>query len=256
MKRIFSILILLICSSQVKAECHSASLTIFPSSSSVCQNPIFIIEGYGLSEDIVTKLNINYPVYLQSGSKKINLLVVEVLEGDLYLTQAILKPAAELEAGVEYILLIDSLPKSQPLKAYNPSTRTYTPYTYKTLAKKDTENPVLKSEPKEVKKVYQHFGCGPAINVVYAFKINDESHVFVKTCVKNTETGKTTTYYLMLLGGQIRVGQDMCAGAFSLKTGNMFEVTFSFMDASGNVLPWNGKTLRFARPTPENSVEE
>lgn len=253
MKSFLTLLALLFISSGIKADCASSGLLVIPASSSVCQNPVFMIEGYGTSETIINNLNIKHPVYLQSGTNKIKLLVLEICVGDLYLTQAILKPEKELDAGLIYTLHIDSLPVRESLREYNSSTRNYTAYTYRTLAKKDIQKPVLKSSPKEIGKQYLMYGCGPSINVIYSLDINDETTVFVKTSVRNIETGKTTTYYLLTSGGQIRVGQDMCSGAFSLTEGNLFEVTFSFMDASGNILPWNGKTYQFSRPTPENS---
>ncbi|MCU0433727.1 MAG: hypothetical protein MUC87_09770 [Bacteroidia bacterium] len=254
MKTLYLLLPFLIFFTPANADCSSRGLSVFPGSSTVCQNAVFMLEGYGESQAIVNNLNTQYPVYLKAGSKKVKLIVLEICEGEFWLTQAILKPESELEADVRYTLHIDSLPESENFGHY--SSGSYSPYTYMAVAKKDVEKPVLKSPPKEIRKTYMQYGCGPAVNVVFSMNTEDDSPVFVRTTVKNIQTGKSTVYYLVAYDSELYVGHSMCSGAFKFSGGDTFEVTFSLMDACGNATPWNGKTIHFTGPTPENSQQE
>ena len=71
-------------------ECAVGNLRVFPNSQRISRNAIFMLEGYGESQPVVNKLNVEYPVYLLSGSKRIRLLVKERYVGQFNLTQAIM----------------------------------------------------------------------------------------------------------------------------------------------------------------------
>ena len=172
------------------------------------------------------------------------------------MTQAILKPESELEAELEYTIYIDSLPEYENFNRYNSTTKKYEPITYKVIEGKDTEKPQLSEKPKELRKTLVHYGCGPSIHVVFSNTATDSSSIIVKTTVKNVNTGKETTYYIEPVGEKIKVGHDMCSGAFDFDNSNKYEVAFSFMDASGNLTDLTGERLKFTKPTKPTSYKD
>jgi hypothetical protein len=257
MKQILTIIIGLFCSVTLYADCAGTGLSIFPSGQIIKQNSIFILDGYAESQNVILGLNKKHSIYLKSGNKKIKLLVTEICFGQFYLTQAVLKPETELEAGLEYTMYIDSLPKYERFNKYNKSTQKYEPVTYKVVAEKDIEKPNLATKPKELKKTLVYYGCGPSIHVVFSNPAIDNSDIIVKTTVKDLKTGKETTYYIEPEGDKIKVGHDMCSGAFDFEdNSNNYEVEFSFMDASGNLTAWTGERIKFTKPSDKTDYYE
>lgn len=257
MKQLLSILIGLFCTVTVYADCAGEGLWIFPSGQTIKQNSIFILDGYAESQKVILGLNKKHNIYLKSGNKKIKLIVAEICVGQFYLTQAVLKPETELEAGLEYTMYIDNLPEYERFNKYNKKTQKYEQVTYKVVAEIDNEKPQLTTKPKELKKTLVHYGCGPSIHVIFSSPIKDNSDVIVKTTLKNPKTGIETTYYIQPDGDKIKVGHGMCSGAFNFEDkGNNYEVEFSFMDASGNLTAWIGERIKFSKPTKETNYDD
>ncbi|WP_305535318.1 hypothetical protein [Sediminibacterium sp.] len=233
-----------------------SGLSIFPNSSSISKNQIFVIEGYALSQKTVLGLNDKYSIYLKSGNKQIKLIVTELCIGQFNLTQAILKPERILELSESYTLHIDSLPKFERLHRINTLTKKYEPISFTVKNDVDTQNPRLNGNPFEIKKIFAQYGCGPSMHVVFSNPAKDQSPLLVKTTVKNLLTGHTVMYYLIPQDDQIKVGHDMCSGAFDYDESEYYEVSFTFMDSSGNSIKWNGPSIRFSKPTITNSQKE
>lgn len=257
MKQLLTIIIGLFCSTTVYAECAGSGLWIFPNGQTIKQNSIFILDGYSESQNVILGLNKKHNIYLKSGNRKIKLLVTEICVGQFYLTQAVLKPETELEAGLEYTMHIDSLPEYESFNKYNETTHKYEPMTYKVVSERDYEKPLLTTKPKELKKTLIHYGCGPSIHVVFSNPAKDNSDLIIKTTVKDLKTKKVTTYYIEPDGDKIKIGHNMCSGAFDFEDNSKnYEVEFSFMDASGNFTAWTGKRIRFTKPTKQTSYDD
>jgi hypothetical protein len=249
MKQLLTIILGFFFVATVHADCAGTGISVFPSGKSIQQNSIFVIDGYAESQHVILGLNKKYNIYLKSGNKKIKLLVSETCVGQFYLTQAMLKPETELEAGLDYTMIIDNLPEYEALKRYNHKTQKFESITYKVNAKKDLEKPKLSTKPKEIKKNLVHYGCGPSIHVVFSNPAKDDSEIMVKTTVKNMKTGKETSYYIVPDSDKIYVGHGMCSGAFVFDEGNNYELEFTFMDASGNFTSWTGDRIKFTKPS-------
>lgn len=249
MKKLISFIMCLFVSVSVYAICRSNMLSIFPSGQTIKQNSVFILDGYANSQDIILNLNTKHNIYLLSGNKKIKLIVSEIYVGQYRLTQAMLKPETELEAGLEYTMHIDSLPVRERFNRYNNVTKEYEPVTYKVIAGRDNEKPQLSQKPSVVNKTFVYFACGPSIHVVFSNPATDSSEIIVKTTVKNLKSGKETTYFIEPNGDKIEVGRGMCSGAFNFDDSNDYEVEFSFMDGCGNLKKWKGKRIKFSKPT-------
>lgn len=253
MKSFLFLISSLFCGITAFADCSGYGFNIFPRNKTVKQNTIFVLEGYAESQHIINGLNEKYPIYLKSGDKRVALLVSEICVGEFWLTQAVLRAATTLEAGVEYTLQIDNLPQYENLGTYNSATTKYDPIKYKVLAEVDTRKPVVNSKPKEIGKKLVYFGCGPAKSVFFSHTSKDETEILVKTTVKNVSTGKETTYYIIPEDNKIDVGHGMCSGAFTFDDNKKYEVEFDFMDASGNISKWIGERITFTSPAKETS---
>lgn len=256
MKHLLTLVIALFCTATAYADCAATGLWVFPSGQTINPNSIFILNGYAHSQRVIPELNKKHSIYLKSGIKKIRLVVTEICVGQYRITQAVLKPEKELEAGREYTMHIDNLSENERLNRYNSATAKYEPVTYKVVSDKDLEKPQLSAKPIELKKTLDFYGCGPSTYVVFSHPAKDNSEIIVKTTVKNLKTGKETTFYIVPNGNEISVGHGMCSGAFDFDDGDNYEVEFSFMDSSGNSTSWTGERIKFTRPTmPTNRID-
>jgi hypothetical protein len=253
MKAIFFLFLTFFYATIAHSYCGDYGFDVFPKSTTIAQNTIFILNGEAFSEDIILNLNKKNNIYLKCGDKKITLLVEKINVGEFSVTQAILKPETILEIGLVYTMCIDSV----KLERFNPKTTEYEPVTYTVTAIADTEKPIVRQKPKFFKKSLVSLGCGNVVYVVFKAKIKDNSEIFVKTTVKNLTTKTETVFYLPFKEDKkIYVGNGMCYGPFKFwctaKTDNLV-VTFSVIDAAGNVADWQGKPYSFSVPTEKNA---
>jgi hypothetical protein len=256
---ILTLIIGLYCTTTANAKCvkcSSSGIWAFPSGHSIKENPIFVLTGYESSQVVILELNKKHNVYLQSGGKKIKLLVTDTYIGLFRLTQAILKPETVLEAGQEYTLYIDGLDQNEALNRFNPVTKELEPIRYKVIAGTDMQKPDLTTRPSELTKTLVYYGCGPAKYVVFSCPVKDASEIIVKTIVRNINTGKETMFYIEPEKGKIKIGHGMCSGAFDFKDSDDYEVEFSFADASGNLTAWTGERIKFTKPMKETGSED
>ena len=237
--------------------CASSGLYAFPSLNTLNQNPVIILEGYGTSQSVIKKLNAKHSIYLQCGFKKIKLIVQETNEGEFKLTQAILKPAEQLQIGLVYVLHIDGLPEYESLSKWNNETQAHEQIAWKIVKRKDNVKSEWVNKPREIGKTLKHYGCGPERHVNFSYSVSDSSGCFIKAIVTNIKTRKTTSYFLNDWDNQnntIEIGHGMCSGAFRLD-GDTFEVSFILMDESGNITEWTGDKIKFTQPTKEEEQE-
>lgn len=244
MKQLLLVLIAVAYSAPLYADCSDSGISIFPRQSTIKQNPIFILEGYLESQPIITGLNKQYPIYLQNDHEKVRLQVTETLIGQVALTQAVLKPEKELEAGTEYTLIIENLPEHECIALFG-----LAPIIYKVTLGRDLEKPLLNGKVRVLKKTLVHYGCGPSTHVLFSNPATDSSALLVKVKLKSIKSGKETAYYIQVADTYFGIGRGMCSGAFSFNSGNTYEATFVFMDASGNTASMKGEKLQFTKPT-------
>lgn len=245
---IWSFLISCLSTLSTQAECAWSGLYIFPSTQEIKQNSIFVLEGYGGSQEVISSLNDKHAIYLIGRNKPVKLIVKEVCVGRFELTQALLVPERTLDAGVTYTLQIDDLDSYESISKFNQYSYDRAPITYTVVQGQDTEKPILSGKPQEVDKSFQLFGCGPSSWVEFSNPATDRSEMLVKTTLINRKTGHVVTYYIPIEDGRIRVGHGMCSGAFTFYDGTAFEVDFVFMDSSGNLTKGLEEKIVFTKP--------
>ncbi|QKJ63228.1 hypothetical protein [Flavobacterium sp. M31R6] len=230
------------------AKCADNGFSVFPSNKKIKQNSIFVISGYYSSQDIIELLNKEYLVYLKSGNEKVNLIVTEFHKGQYNVSQSILKPERNLKIGLEYTLVIDSLPGNENLEKFNSETYKYEPFKFIVTNDIDNEKPTFTSKPIIIKNESNFLGCGISSFVVFNCPILDKSEYLVKATIRNIKSNKTSTYYINPYDGKISIGHGMCSGAFNLEDENSYEVEFEIMDASANYTIWNKEKIKFKKP--------
>jgi len=220
-------------------DCADNILSAFPSGNTIKQNSIFVLNEYAWNAKIIKGLNQQYPIYLKCGDEKIKLIVKEIHVGQFNESQAIVFPEKQLVDGHEYTMCIDNLPEGEALKRFNEQTQVYEPIVYKVSHGKDILKPIIASSPELIDKTYKRFGCGPSAFAVFKYSVIDSSEIIVKVKLKNVKNGDEKIYYVEASEGNICVGYSMCSGAFHFDDGIYYNVTFSFMDASGNIIDWD-----------------
>lgn len=120
------------------------------------------------------------------------------------------------------------------------------------MAEVETEAPQWLSPPKQTGSTWSEYGCGPEVYVLFDAALQSQSQVLIRTTLSNTQTGLTITYFLRAEEGQLKVGHSMCSGAFVVRDGNIYEVTFDLWDASSKITTWTGEGIVFAGPAKKS----
>ncbi len=259
MKILILVLISLVLQISSNACCIDRSLTIFPSSTSITKNPIFLIEGFGASQNIISGLNSKHQIYIQNSNHSVKLIIKEINIG--YQTkQALLVPESELFIGQDYRIFIDSLPSEEVLQNINGQIINLN---YKVVDNKDAEKLVLTEEPNKIKEFEKEVVTKNDITslssthdnfVMFNNPINANKEVLIKATVRNLVTQTESSFYLFDNNKKIIViGQNSCGGSFDLRKAHAFEVEFSFLDSSGGKVDWKGERLKFLNPETDTN---
>lgn len=247
MKNILVLLIALLQINFAWSDCMSGGINAYPKSSAISSNSIIIVEGFGTAQKIIDSINNKYPVYLQSGQKKVKLKVKYTLKGNFNLTQVILIPEKPLEVGKTYELKIDENPHR--LTRYNPSSGSFENITW--TVKKPIKRPLLafNSPPKHQKGSYEMFGCGPAAYTHFEIDISTKKEIFIKVDLFDITDSTTVTYCLPYENLKtLDVGHGMCSGAFNFTKNNQYKIRFKLFDFQGNKSAGNSEWIKFKSP--------
>lgn len=245
MKKIITIQFLLLLSYSAIGKCLSESLTFWPNIKEININSVFVIDGYGRSQETVNELGKTHKVILKSNKEEIELIVTEVNVGLYQLTQAVLRPKTKLTPNTDYQLVIKGI-NSDKIKKYNTETHKYEDVIWTTTDEVDNLPPIWTSLPVEFDKSYVEYGCGPATYVDFKFEVEEKSELLFKVTLITDDT--KTTYYIQSQDELIKVGHGMCSGAFNFNQGKKYSVNIDLMDSSGNITEWTDNSISFTKP--------
>ncbi|WP_395076265.1 hypothetical protein [Flavobacterium sp.] len=217
------------------ADCSSNGMQFLPSSRNISKNSLFLIQGYYYSQQTILSFE-KRNVYLESeNGKKINLKLIEILKGQMSLTQAIFKPESELEPNTKYFLKYSNETKSEisERKKWNSESKKNEEIYWETNDSKNVD--LLNSNLKinfEKTNVIQ-YGCGPSANAEFKIEISNNNEIWYKTEVIEISSGLKTVFYLTSYENKINVGHGVCSGAFTFKNNGKYKVRFTPTNSDG-----------------------
>jgi hypothetical protein len=199
---------------------------------------MFIIQGYSQSIKTINSFK-NRTVFLESeDGKLIKLNLLEILKGQMYLTQAIFKPAEELKSNTIYKLKYSDQTdnETREMTQWNSNTKQNERVYWKTTDKKKDQllNPNLEIKYKKTEVI--EYGCGPSANGIFEIKNNSNAEIWYKTEMIDLTTKEKTIFYITEWEGQINVGHGMCSGGFSFNKSGKYKVRFTPMNTDGSLL--------------------
>lgn len=236
----------------VYADCAGGFVTVWPRDTFMCTNGIIMIEGSFEKKDLVSGMGSKYPVRLISGNESVMLRVFETHKSEYGLLQILLKADKPLKPGLDYYLVIDSLPflEKPPMK-YDYNKRQAVPYHWRIRNTADTKSAAWIIKPAVSRKTYVQYGCGPEMHVYFRYSVTEASPFLLRTTITDPESKIKYTYCVEASDTSVAIGRDMCNGEFVLKQNVIYEATFDIIDASGNVTPWIGKPILFTAANKE-----
>lgn len=235
------------------ADCATNGMQFFPLQKEISLNSNFIIQGYATSKRTVESFR-NRKIFLESDKGELTeLILIEILEGEKSLTQAIFKVSKELLPNTLYHLKYSNETEleSKEMMQYNRERNIREKVYWKTTDKKLYE--ALDSNLKIMfeKTETEFFGCGPAANAIFRIENKGSSEIWYKTEVIELETNKKNIFYITEWNGKLNVGHNMCSGAFVFKQKGKYKVRFTPMNIDGKELATSNWTT-FESPFQSN----
>ena len=245
----------IILSTSALADCMSSGIWVYPKGGTLVKNSLFFIEGYYYDQEKVRDFGKGTHAYLVNGDSKIELETVQLYEGMMHLTTAVMKPSSTISSKRAYHLLIeDEEGNEEYIKEYDGRNHKWHKIFWKIADKEDTSSPSWEQEPTFEKTDYVAFGCGPAVNALFNAQLSDQSKTFVVTEVKNLTAEESNTYLLNIEGNTLSIGHGMCSGAFKYKEKHKYAVRFKLMDICGNENEEWTEWTNFKNPLKGNTM--
>lgn len=238
MKKLILFIIIILNINFSFADCSSSGMQFFPMSKTISLNPMFIIQGYAYSQQTIESFK-NRNVYLiDENGGKINLKLIEIIKGQMSLTQAIFKVESPLRPKTKYFIRYSNETTSEisERKKYNSTINKSEEIFWETNEDENTEllNPNLKLKFDKTDVI--HYGCGPSANAIFEVNNLSKSETWFKTEVIEISTNTKTTFYITSYENKINVGHGMCSGAFTFKNNGKYKVRFTAMNTDGKEL--------------------
>lgn len=237
MKKITFILLIIIGINSTYAKCGMSGMQFFPEKRNISLNSIFIIEGYSTSVLTINSFK-KRAVFLKSeNGELIKLNVVEILESQKNLMQAIFKPQKRLKPNTTYFLQYAQQTENETsdMIQWNSMTKLNEKVHWKTTDEKSVAILNSSAAIKFKKTEVVHFGCGPSVNAIFDTNNKSDSEIWYKTELYNITTSKKAVYYIKSENQEIYVGHDMCSGAFTFNKNEKYKVRFTPINIDGKL---------------------
>jgi hypothetical protein len=217
------------------AECAISGLQFFPEQKEISLNPMFIIQGYGMSQNTILAFERRI-IYLESeNGELIELSLYEILIGQKQLTQAIFYTTKELKPNTVYHLKYTNQTQNETneMRRYNSEKKEHEKIFWKTSNKTYVEplNSNLKIDFEKIDS--ELFGCGTSANAIFEVKNKEAFEIWYRTELMDVTTGEINVFYIKEWNNKLNVGNDMCSGAFVFRSKGTYKVKFTPMNIDG-----------------------
>jgi len=212
-------------------KCGSG-LAVFPETESISPDGHIIIEayGWGKSHELLKLLGQKYPIYLNSVEGKINLIQKDHIRGAKSWSQVLLIPEKKLVKGQVYTLVVEKLlPDDQiylnPNRLYRNGKFKKAFWTVADETRSHKENNIINYKHKSSNVT--HYGCGPSVETSFEVVSSHKTNSMILTEILEVETGKKSSYYLIINNKEIKVGHGMCSGPYSFIKDKTYKIRFN-----------------------------
>ncbi len=238
MKRIILIIILIVKLNIALADCSSSGMTFFPINRKISLNPTFIVQGYDISQQTILSFE-KRNVYLESlTGEKINLKLIEILKGQMNLTQAIFKVESQLKPNTKYFMKYSNETNFEisERKRWNQESKKSEEIFWETteVSKLEILDSNLNIEFYKTEVI--HYGCGPSANAIFKINNSNKLEIWYKTELIEISTNMKTLFYVISNENKLNIGHGMCSGGFTFKDKGKYKVRFIPMNADGEML--------------------
>lgn len=244
---------------KVSAQCSSSHVTFFPKSETLQQNSLIVIEGNGMAQKVINELTFFHPIYLQSGSHKVNLKLEEIRSGQKDETQILLRPEIELVVGGRYELKVGDLEEDEKIffEGKDESGNNYA-ISWIVTENSNTQPFEWKNKSKFLQFVYKKEAeedCVVNSYAMFEIDIDSPGEVLVNTEVIDMETNERFEYYLQLNENRLLVGNGIGDGAIVLQENHNYKLRFDVFNTAerpkGNWSDWvSFKVPEYSKPPP------
>ncbi len=237
MRAIVLFLLFSLVSKSAIADCAPFGMYFFPQTKEISLNSMFIIQGYAMSQETVRSLE-HRTVYLESSSGEIvELVLQDLLIGQMELTQAIYRVSKELQPNTTYYLRYSDQSVRESRYMHLRRNKQNVPVSWTTTNRKYEAKLHTDLNLSFDDTSVTFYGCGPEANALFDIKNTSNKEVWYKTELWDLASNTKRIFYLKSGKGQLFVGHGMCSGAFTFsKTGN-YKVRFTPMNTDGKTLP-------------------
>lgn len=220
-----------------KFDCGLSGLSFLPSQKEISLNSMFIIEGYEYSQKTIESFKKRTVFLEDKNGETVQLILRQILKGQMSLNQAIFIPKKELKPNTKYFLKISNLTNNEKMDfvRWNSKTGDKEEIFWKTSNKKQGNELSIDLiiEFEKTKVVY--YGCGPSSNAIFKVKNKKASEIWFKTEVIDLSTNIKTIYFIREWQGNLNVGHGMCSGAFKFNRKGKYKVRFTPMNTDGKM---------------------
>jgi hypothetical protein len=227
--------------------CTELGIIVIRADSTLQETGWIVLEGARYSQDVLLGLVIKHPVYLQSGSEKVYLKLMETLLGDVYTTQVALKPFKKLDVGKTYELVIDSIPLN-----VNPFQNQVWPR-FIVVPSTKTEEMTWTKLPKQLDYRYFQpqctadifFPCKNREAIGFSLPIAYPAGSLIRATIENIQTGKKNSQYVLPKDREVELGHTECSGGFEFGSDQGFYGRFEWLLPNGKTMEWKGEAFKF-----------
>lgn len=237
--KIISFILLVLLFSPAYADvikCAASAIRLYPEQQEISVKSRFIIEGYMMGQKKVREFE-HRKVYLESvEGERTELELIEIIEGQMFLSQALFKAIQPLKPNTEYVLTYQNMTEEEEREQFfwNHLTGERERKNWTTVSKTASLDPAMEINLKETRTEW--LGCGPAANAIFTTSPESAVEIWYRTEFLDVKTGKLSYFYLTEWRSELRVGHGMCSGAFIYRKEGAYKVRFTPVSPAGQKL--------------------